>query len=191
MAVADPKRRFHNFMWPHLATVLRVAEILSGDIAEAEDLAQETMLRAFRGIGGFADGTDAKAWLLTILRRTRIDRLRSPGAAPGRAVSLDALEFDPADTPQAEAGDRDAIWEQPETALEAFSDRQVIAALKDLPEEIRLTLLLVEVEGLELREAATILDVPVGTVKSRTHRGRALLRRSLLPVARELRLTQE
>lgn len=191
MAAQDPTRKFHDLAWPHLATVLRVAEILTGDPAEAEDLAQETMLRAFKGIDGFARGTDVKAWLMTILRRTRIDRLRSPATTPGRAVSLDALAVEPADSPQAQAGDRDALWERPEAALDAFSDRQVIDALKQLPEEIRLTLLLVEVEGLDQREAATILDVPVGTVKSRAHRGRAMLREALLPVAREMRLIRD
>lgn len=182
-------QRFYESVWPHRTAVLRAARILTGNEAESEDLAQETLIKAFKGIGRFAPGTDAKAWLLTILRRARIDRLRSAAAASG-TMSLDALEVDPADRntgadePHVFAG-----WDgTPEQLLEAFSDHQVIQGLQALPEEIRLTLLLVDVEQLKLEEAAQILEVPVGTVKSRTHRGRAMLRQSLLPVAREMRL---
>ncbi|HEY7115586.1 MAG TPA: sigma-70 family RNA polymerase sigma factor [Tepidisphaeraceae bacterium] len=187
MSADEPNRKFHDVVWPHLATVLRVARILTGEDAEAEDLAQDTMLRAFRGIESFAPGTDAKAWLLTILRRTRIDRLRSPGTATDRAVSLEALEIEPA----GETAESKSEWERPGEILNAFSDRQVIEALQMLPEEIRLTLLLVDVEGMDQRDAASVLEVPVGTIKSRAHRGRAMLRRALLPMAKEMRFVRE
>jgi RNA polymerase sigma-70 factor (ECF subfamily) len=98
------------------------------------------------------------------------------------------MAFDPAEPARPDAGDPEAAWSNPESVLNAFSDQQVIDALRALPEEIRLTLLLVDVEGLDQRDAAGILDVPVGTIKSRAHRGRAMLRESLLPLARELRL---
>ena len=188
MSAQESTRRFHELVWPLMATVLRIGRILTGDDAEAEDLAQETMLKAFKGIDSFAEGTNAKAWLLTILRRCRIDRLRSAEAGPGRTVSLESLEMDPAHAPHDAGCDQDVLWERPEEALNDFSDQQVINALQALPEEIRLTLLLVDVEEVDQAEAAAILQVPVGTIKSRAHRGRAMLRQALLPLARERRM---
>jgi RNA polymerase sigma-70 factor (ECF subfamily) len=190
LKVEEATRKFHALVWPQLPMVLRVARILTGADVEAEDLTQETMLRAFKGIDGFADGTDVKAWLLTILRRARIDRSRSPATAH-RMTSLDALEVDAAEPARPETTDQDVLWERPEELLNGFSDQQVIDALQELPEEIRLTLLLVDVEEMDQKDAAEILQVPVGTVKSRAHRGRAMLRSTLLPLAKELRLIRK
>ena len=181
----EATRRFYDLVWPERAIVFRVATILTGSETEAEDLAQETMLKAFRAIGSFAPGTDIKAWLLTILRRTRIDHVRARASSKG-TLSFDALEIDlPGRAVEADA---DFYGKSPEEVLGAFSDRQVIEALKELPEDIRMTLLLVDVQGLKLEEAAEVLEVPVGTVKSRSHRGRGLLRAALTPIARALRL---
>jgi RNA polymerase sigma-70 factor (ECF subfamily) len=166
--------------------VLRVAKILVGRDADAEDLAQETLLRAYRGLNALRDDSDVRAWLLTILRHARVDFLRTKDRSPD-AVSLETV----GDQPSSAAGDDPAeaggsVWEKPEEILNGFSDWQVIEALQKLPEDIRLTLLLVDVEQLEHADAARILDVPVGTVKSRTQRGRGMLRAALLPVAREM-----
>ena len=180
----DPSARFYAELWPHAAVVLRTARFLCRDEAEADDLAQEVMLKAYRALEQLQKDSDARAWLMTILRNTRIDRLRSSSARQGE-MSLEQLAAEPA---AAVEGDSDVAWSEPEELLEAFSDRQVIAALKELPEEIRWTLLLVDVEGLDQAEAARILDVPVGTVKSRAHRGRGMLRQALAPLARELKM---
>jgi RNA polymerase sigma-70 factor, ECF subfamily len=191
---AEATRRFYDSVWPLRSVVLRTALILSGNEAEAEDLAQETLLRAFRGIGGFTPGTDAKAWLFTILRRTRVDRIRSTIHRDGAAVSLEALKAEPEGHVSAAPELLDVYHGWQGTAddlLASFSDAQVIHALQALPEEMRLTLLLVDVEQVMLEDAAQILGVAVGTVKSRTHRGRALLRQALLPLAREMRLVAE
>lgn len=176
--------RFYDEVWPHAAVVLRTARFLSGNDAEAEDLAQEVMLKAFRRLEQFQPGTDMKAWLLTILRNTRIDRLRS-AAAQQPHISLEALAGDPAAAEEEKPSDN---WGEPEAVLEEFSDQQVIDALYALPDEIRWTLLLVDVEGLDHSEAATILEVPVGTIKSRAHRGRGMLREALAPLAKDLRM---
>jgi RNA polymerase sigma-70 factor (ECF subfamily) len=111
-----------------------------------------------------------------------LDRIRAAAVHP--AVSLDEVGTEPVDRSTSE----EAEWHEPEAILQAFSDQQVIDALRTLPEEIRWALLLVDVEGLEHAEAATILNVPVGTIKSRAHRGRAMLREVLTPLARERRL---
>ena len=191
MTAQESTKKFRELVWPQRTTVLRVAHVLTGNDAEAEDLAQDTMLKAFKGIDSFAQGTDVKAWLLTILRRCRIDRLRSPGTARGRVMSLQGLEIEPAEPVNETVCDHDVLWERPEEALNAFSDQQIIDALQALPEEIRLTLLLVDVEEMDQKDAAEILEVPVGTIKSRAHRGRSMLRETLLPLARERRMVRE
>ena len=185
------RRRFYDALWPHMPSVLRTAHLLcGGDASEAEELAQETMLKAFRAIGQYRDGTDARAWLLTILRHARIDRVRAAAAAPA-SVSLDALDHDPAAAPQEDELDADAAAEDPQALLEQFSDAEVIRALAALPEEIRWTLLLVDVQGMDHARAAEVLRVPVGTIKSRAHRGRRMLRGALLPRARPARLVRD
>lgn len=184
----EATERFYELVWPLAATVLRTAQILTGSTAEADDLAQETMLKAFRAIESFRAGTDVKAWLMAILRNARTDRIRA-GVGSAANVSLDALPFEPAEhvgVPESGA----AEWERPQELLNAFGDRDIIEALQRLPEEIRWTLLLLDVEGLDQQEAAKALDIPVGTVKSRAHRGRAMLREALLPVARDRRLVE-
>jgi RNA polymerase sigma-70 factor (ECF subfamily) len=187
----DAQSRFDALVWPHAAAVLRTARFLCHDPAEADDVAQETLVKAFRALDTFRPGTDVKAWLMTILRNTRIDRMRSRGAR-GRDVSLDAMPFEPASDEGGPAGvDGHPAWDDPHALLQRFSDRHMIQALQCLPEEIRWTLLLVDVEGIDHAEAAAILGVPVGTVKSRAHRGRRMLREALLPLAKELRLISE
>jgi RNA polymerase sigma-70 factor (ECF subfamily) len=116
---------------------------------------------------------------MTILRNTRIDQLRA-AAAGAHDLSLEESGIDPADH-----SDPTPEWDHPEELLERFSDGQVISALHDLPEEIRWTLLLVDVEKIDHSQAAQMLKVPVGTIKSRAFRGRAMLRKALLPLARQ------
>jgi RNA polymerase sigma-70 factor (ECF subfamily) len=179
-------RRFYELVWPHRATLLRTAQILTGRDADAEDLAQETLLKALRSLDKLREGSDVRAWLLTILRHARVDQLRAAGRHLP-TVSLSESEIDPAQPRSSGAIEADT-WHEPAEILDAFSDRQVIEALQKLPEEIRLTLLLVEVEQLDHAEVAKILEVPVGTIKSRAHRGKTMLRETLSSVAREMGL---
>jgi len=127
------------------------------------------MLRAYRGMGRF-DGRNPQAWLLAILRNVRVDRLRVRREAPTELADelVAAKETEP-----------EVAWDDPAGMLERFSDREMIEALKSLPEEIRWSLLLVDVEGLDGAAAAAVMGVPEGTVKSRLHRGRGMLRQRL------------
>ena len=181
---SSQQTRFYQLVWPHRQHLLRAALILCGGAsAEAEDLSQETLMRAFTHLDQFRQGDDARPWLMTILRRLRIDRLRSE-ARYQNDVSLDAGEFDPA-APM-EMGS--IATDQPQALLEDFSDAAVIDALQRLPEDIRWTLLLADVQGQDHKDVAKVLEVPVGTIKSRVHRGRAMLRTALLALAKDRRL---
>jgi RNA polymerase sigma-70 factor (ECF subfamily) len=187
---SDPATKlFYDLIWPRRADVLRVALFLCRDAVEAEDLAQETLLKAFRGVQAIETrGAEVKAWLLAILRNTWLDRLRSRAAHP--QVSLDDA-LGEREEPAAEAQEHASHPQDPQELLNAFADREIIAALKALPDEIRWTLLLVDVEGMGQQEAAGLLGVPAGTIKSRAHRGRAMLREKLLPVARDRGLLRD
>ncbi len=180
--------RFYRTIWPHAALLLRTALLLCHHQTEAEDVSQETLLKAFKSIDQLHEGDDARPWLLTILRHVRIDRIRS-AAAKHTAVSLDGADMDPADDESPVVSDVEA-WSDPNAMLQQFSNTQMIDGLKALPEEIRWTLLLVDVEGIDQQDAAAVLGVPVGTVKSRSSRGRAMLRKALLPLAQELRMVR-
>lgn len=182
----DASTTFYELFWPHRDAVLRTARFLMRNPIEADDLAQDAMLKAFRAMDRFEPGTDARAWLLSILRNARIDRLRSSKVRP--EVSLDQMTVEPGQAPEDERVRTEGELADADALLEQFGDVEVIEALQAIPEEIRWTLLLVDVEGLEHAAAAEILQVPVGTVKSRAHRGRSMLREKLQGKAREFRL---
>jgi RNA polymerase sigma-70 factor (ECF subfamily) len=175
-------RRFNQIVRPLLAAVLRTAQFLTRRGADAEDLAQETMLKAFRRLDTLQDESRVRPWLFSILRHALQDSVRSRARRQDE-VSLDAVEVVPpaprCEECEARPDSAEDFWADPDRAMESFSDRQLIAALRGLPKEIRWTLLLVDVEGMDDCDAAQILDVPVGTIKSRAHRGRAMLRAAL------------
>ena len=181
----EATKRFYDCVWPHRTVVLRTAGFLTRNAADADDLTQETLFKAFRKIDGFLEGTDMKAWLLAILRNTWLDRQRRT-ASRRPVLSLEDLPSEPAALPMAVIGSE--ATRGAAEALNALSDQTIIDALKQLPEETRWTLLLVDVEGLSQVETAEVLQVSVGTVKSRTHRGHTALRKELFPVARDRRI---
>lgn len=168
--------------WPLLPSLLRVALVLTRNPHHAEDLVQETMMRAIKHIASYRPGTNMKAWLMTILRRTHIDLHRRES----RRVSI--VGFEPSDLEAiAFAADPtdDTAWSEPDELLARFDDESIENALRELPDVMRWVLLLVDVEQMSVAEAAEVLDVPVGTVKSRASRARARLRTLLHPLALE------
>jgi len=182
--VSSPKdSAFEAAALPHLDAVYRTALALCGQTHLAEDLAQAAMLKAVQGFASFRPGTDCNAWLLRILRNTWIDWLRHK-KVEGVTLSLDAAEFEPAAAENA-AGAKSGPGRIGDV-LEAFSDPEIIRALGRLPEDQRLTLVLIDVEGLSYEEAASIMDVPAGTVKSRASRARLALAERLREYARSM-----
>ncbi|MBN2584886.1 MAG: sigma-70 family RNA polymerase sigma factor [Planctomycetes bacterium] len=175
---------FADLALVHLDSVYRAAYALSGRHDEAEDLSQTTFAKAYEKFGQFAEGTNCKSWLLKILRNSWIDVLRGRRMAGPDVTLTDEMVVDDSEP----AG---SDWSEGRDVLEQFSDEEVISALKSLSPEQRLTLYLVEVEQLSCEEAAEVLGVAVGTVKSRTGRARSALRSRLANRARELGMTGE
>lgn len=173
------RSEFEKIAMVHIDAVYRAARALSGTKETSDDLVQATFLKAFENFGSFKSNTNCRAWLMRILRNTWIDRLRRKKTA-GTHVPLDAELVDP------KAVDIDTVWSDPQDLLENFSDEQIIKALTRLADDQRLTLYLVDVEGLSQGDVAKITGVAVGTVKSRTSRARAALKGSLASYAEEM-----
>ncbi|MDH4044699.1 MAG: sigma-70 family RNA polymerase sigma factor [Gemmatimonadota bacterium] len=161
----------------HLDAVYRTALRLSGSPMEAEDLAQETMFKAFRGWHQYEAGTNAKAWLLTILRNTFINRYRRTKQRP---EMVDITEIEPY-TVFHDVQDASPA----QTFFDRLVDDEVLRAIDALPEDFREVLVLSDVEGLTYAEIAASIEAPVGTVKSRLFRARQLLQRELYDYAVE------
>jgi RNA polymerase sigma-70 factor (ECF subfamily) len=173
------RAQFEKIALQHMESVYRAAWALCRRKQDAEELAQRTFLKALERFGSFEEGTNCKAWLLRILRNTWFDELRHRKVV-GPTVPVEEIPLGEASPAEQTA------WSDPRDLLENFSDEQVIAALRELPDDQRLTLYLVDVEGLTHDEAAEIMDIAVGTVKSRTSRARESLRQRLEAHARDL-----
>jgi RNA polymerase sigma-70 factor, ECF subfamily len=159
---------FDELAMPLFVKLYNFAQWLTQDRAEAEDLVQETYLKALKGFGSFQQGTNFRAWMYKILRNTF---LTSRTGLKATAVSLDD-ESDPVPEP--------ALNETPESVLLAHVDRQAIEnALEQLPVNFREIILLCDVEDMSYQEIAETLAVPIGTVMSRLSRARKAMRESL------------
>jgi RNA polymerase sigma-70 factor (ECF subfamily) len=144
---------------------------------DAEDLLQETFLKAYRGYHTFKQGTNLRAWLYRILTNTFINEYRKQTRRPTE-VELGELEDMYLFNRLGEAGGGAARSAEDE-ALERFVDEDIKAALEDLPEIFRIPVLLADVDGFSYKEIAEIVDIPMGTVMSRLHRGRNALQKAL------------
>lgn len=180
-ALADPRDPFHEAAIPHLPSVLAFALSLAGDRTVAEDLVQDTYLRAWRSFSTFTVGSDCRAWLFKICKNRFFDLCRRRRRRP-RAEDLDAIQptvDDPSYEVQRDL--RRRLSREPHDR-ELLAD-EVNAALGEIPEEFRIPILLCDLDEMPYREIARTLRIPLGTVRSRIARGRALLRQSLAAYA--------
>jgi RNA polymerase sigma factor (sigma-70 family) len=168
---------FQNVVVPHLADAYALARWLTSDRADAEDVVQEACLHAFRGIRGFA-GVNARAWLLTIVRRTAYVWLKENRSA-GLVMVEDLVAVEEKEAKQSAASSEGGT-ETPEAALIAKADAaRLESAISALPLPFRETLVLRDVQELDYREIAEVTGVPIGTVMSRLARARQRLTASL------------
>ncbi|HEX9246038.1 MAG TPA: sigma-70 family RNA polymerase sigma factor [bacterium] len=168
---------FEELVLRHQSQIYRVAYRLAGNHDDAEDLAQEAIIEAFRAFDRYQPGTYFDRWLFRIMSRTYIDTVRRRNRRP--TVSLDAPMGHDGDPLVTVIGDSK---EDPQQMTEAVDlDGTVQAALDRLPEEFRTAVVLADIEGLPYDEVANVLRCPVGTVRSRLHRARQMLREALGP----------
>jgi RNA polymerase sigma-70 factor (ECF subfamily) len=179
--VAD-QATFERDAMEHLPGLYRAAVRMTGNRADAEDLVQEAFLRAYRGYGSFAEGTNLRAWLYRILTNAYINQYRKAQRRPDE-TDLDDLEdfllFNRLGGLEAVEAGRSAE----DVVLAGITDDAVVTALDELSDSYRMAVLLADVDGFSYKEIAEILDVPIGTVMSRLHRGRKALQRALYDVA--------
>jgi len=182
------KDEFERVALAHLSGLYRAAFYLTKNEAEAEDLVQETYLRAFRFFNNFEPGTNCKVWLLTILRNLFINRYRQKTRAP---ETLDWEKVKHSD--QSSLGQNEKSYTGNPESLVSSKDmvHKIGTVLKELPEEFRVAIILVDIGELTYEEAGEVMGCPIGTVRSRVSRGRRILQVALMSYAVESGVLRE
>ena len=189
-AAEDPalRERFERDVLPLLPSLYAAALRMTRNPADAEDVVQDTYLRAYRGFGGFQEGTNLKAWLYRILTNSYINTYRKKQREPQTVDGPEDIDewylYD-------RLGGRNVELSAETEVLDRIPDQAVKDALESLPENFRLPVLLADVEGFSYKEIADIMDTPIGTVMSRLHRGRKALEKALWETARNRGLVED
>jgi RNA polymerase sigma-70 factor (ECF subfamily) len=184
------RARFERDAMPLMPQLYSAALRLTRNPSDAEDLVQEAYLRAYRGFGGFTPGTNLKAWLYRILTNTFINSYRKKQRQPVTVLENEIPDWYLYDhlADDSSGGETASAEAQ---VLERMPDEDVQAALDALPETFRMAVWLADVEGFAYKEIAEILDIPIGTVMSRLHRGRKSLEKMLWDKVRERGLVRD
>jgi RNA polymerase sigma-70 factor (ECF subfamily) len=188
---AEPRAELEEFeraLLAHGSNLLAVATRLARNRAEAEDLVQDTLVKALRAKDQYETGTNLKAWLLKILKNTFINRYRRTGLERN---TIDGPDADPLADGWIGASTLRSMRDPEGQALRPILEREINAALDAIPEEFRLIVLYADVEELSYKEIADAVGCPIGTVMSRLHRGRRLLKTRLVEQARTLGLASD
>ena len=177
----EQKKRFEEIAFEYMDSLYSTALRMTRNTAEAEDLVQDTYLRAYRFFGKFEEGTNFKAWIFKILTNTFINKYRKKIRTP-QQVQLDKVEFGLESEDEQKAIKE---WDGfDESNYEELFDDDIKAALAQLSDEFRMVILLADVEGFAYKEIADIIDRPIGTLMSRLFRGRRMLQKVLEKYAR-------
>jgi RNA polymerase sigma-70 factor (ECF subfamily) len=168
-----PQQEFEREVLEQLPSLLAVATRLTRNPSQAEDLVQDAVLKAIRAQSQFESGTNLRAWLLKILTNTFINRHRRGGLE--RSV-LESPDADPLADGWVSASTIEAMRDPESQALRPILEAEIGKALDELPDEFRLAVVLSDVEDLSYKEIADIMGCPIGTVMSRLHRGRRMLK---------------
>ncbi len=182
------KNQFTSEAMQYAQSLYSTALRMTRNASDAEDLVQETYLKAFRSFGSFEEGTNLKAWLFRILTNTFINTYRSKQRRPQESDLRSVEDLFLYKRLPTLAGLSDSAEEQ---LLDLFPAAEVRAAIENLPETFLLPMLLNDVEGFSYKEVADILEVPIGTVMSRLHRGRKTMQEALYDYASKRHLISE
>ena len=179
-ALIQKQREFQSEALPHLDFLYNYALRMTYKSADAEDLVQETFLKAFRFWESYEKGTNIRAWLFKIMKNAYINRYRKEKKEP-ETVEYDEVEnfYNSVRETAVESSDLQ------ETLYNNLLEDDVATAIAELPEDFRTVVILCDLEGLTYEEVAEFVDCPIGTVRSRLHRGRKLLRAKLMEYARK------
>lgn len=182
MAEEDLTKRFEDEAMPLIDQLYGGALRMTRNPADAEDLVQETYMKAYQAFSSFKQGTNLKAWLYRIMTNTYINSYRKKQRQPTQSSAEDVTDRQLYTTSSHDStGLRSAEVE----ALESMPNQKIIDAMNELREDYRMVVFYADVEGLAYKEIAEIMDTPLGTVMSRLHRGRKQLRSMLKEVAHE------
>lgn len=169
---------FNEEIIPHLDALYNFGLRLTYDPNDAEDLVQDTIVKAYRFFSSYEKGTNAKAWLFRILKNSYINNYRKKSKKPSQVDYDEVSSF--YETIRDERTDTSDLED---TMYRELIDDDITKALDDIPEDFRTVVLLCDVEDFTYEEIANMLDVPIGTIRSRLHRGRNLLKAQLMEYA--------
>jgi RNA polymerase sigma-70 factor (ECF subfamily) len=186
----EAREKFTNDAMQYAPQLFSTALRMTRNRADAEDLVQETFIKAWRSYATFQEGTNLRAWLFRIMTNTFINKYNAQQRRP-QETEMDEVEelflFR-----RLGAFDQSKMTQSAEDQLlELFTDDEVKNALEELPDMFRLPVLLSDVDGFSYKEIAEMLDVPIGTVMSRLHRGRKMMQKLLYAYAKERGLVDE
>jgi RNA polymerase sigma-70 factor (ECF subfamily) len=174
------QKDFEEEIIPHLDAMYNFALRLTSDPSDAEDLVQDTIVKAFRFFDSYEKGTNAKAWLFRILKNSYINNYRKKSKKPSQVDYDEVSTF--YETIRAERTDTSDLEDR---MFRELIDDDISNALDELPEDFRTVVLLCDIEGFTYEEISNMLDVPIGTIRSRLHRGRNLLKSQLMEYAKQ------
>ena len=177
----EKDRIFEREFMPHLTSMYNFAYRLTYDEDESKDLVQETFMKAYRFIKSFQQGTNAKAWLYRILKNSFINEYRKKSKQPAKVDYQEVENYYNSDDVNADK----TVDLRVETLKDMMGD-EVTMALNSLAVDFRTVIILCDLEGFTYEEMAKILDIPIGTVRSRLHRARNLLKEKLASYASEM-----
>jgi RNA polymerase sigma-70 factor (ECF subfamily) len=174
------QKDFDEEIIPHMDALYNFALRLTTDPNDAEDLVQDTIVKAYRFFSSYEKGTNAKAWMFRILKNSFINNYRKTSKKPSQ-VDYDEVSsyYESIRAERTETSDLENLM------FREMMDDDLSMALKRLPEDFRTVVLLCDVDGYTYEEIANMLDVPIGTIRSRLHRGRNLLKTELLEYAKK------